>query len=427
MIRPTTCRRIVAALGLAGLLAAYGCEDSPEAHESSKHEKHQGHAEGEHGEGHHEGHEEGEHEGGHEGHGKGSDDGHGNHEMPDKIKLSQEAIERSGIEVAEVDTGTLRDNVKATAVVKHDVNRVAHIAPLVEGQISNVRASLGDDVADGETLAVMRSVELGEARSAVNEARASLDVAEQNFQRYKKLSKKGIASERSFIEAKGELKKAKARHQAAQSRLRALGVRGGSGPTYPLRSHIDGTIIEQHASMGETKGPKDELFVVADQSKVWVIGQVPEKDIHLVEKGMKALVTLDAYPDQNWKGNVDWIADTVDRKTRLMSIRVELDNPKRRLRPGMYGTVQLSASKSSRKVPLVPVGAVQKIGEKSVVFVPGDHEGEFRTNPVELGRESGGLVEVIDGLSTEAKVVTEGAFDVKAALTAGGRSAAHHH
>jgi cobalt-zinc-cadmium efflux system membrane fusion protein len=395
---------LLAVVGLAG------CEGSSETsgahHQESGHGEHEQHAEPD---------EHGEPEG-----------------LPDKVELSPEAIKKAGVEVAVVEAGSLRDNVQTTAAVKHDVNRVAHIAPMVEGQISSIRAQLGDTVEAGQTLAVMRSIALGDARSAINEAEAGVEVARQNFERQKKLVDKGIAAERSFVEAQGALKQAEARFDAAKSRLRALGVAGGSGPTYPLKSHIDGTIIEQHASVGETKGPQDELFVVADQSQVWIIGQVPEQSAHAVKQGMDAVVTLDAYPERSWKGTVDWIASTIDPKSRLLPIRVELANPDDKLKPGMFGTIHLSASDGTRRVAVVSVDAVQQLDGQSVVFVPvvsesGEHEGEFRAEAVELGAESGGQVEVVSGLKPGAKVVTSGAFDLKAAMTAAGRSAAHHH
>jgi cobalt-zinc-cadmium efflux system membrane fusion protein len=344
--RHISIRTNISILLIATLIAMAGCNNSSGATDEA----------GTHKEGGHEGHKEGEHkEGGHEGHG----------ETPDKVEMTKQAMEDVGVEVSPVEAGSLRDNVKATAVVKHDINRVAHITPMVEGQVTDIRAKLGEEVEAGKTLAVMRSVVLGQARSAVNEAEAALEVARQNFERQKKLVDKGIASERSFIEARGALKQAEARYDAARSGLRALGVSGGSGPTYPLRSQIDGTIIEQHASVGETKGPQDELFVVADQSKVWVIGQVSEQDAHAVRPGMQALVTLAAYPNQQWKGTVDWIASTVDQKTRLLPIRVELPNPDDKLKPGMFGTVQLSSTDAARKVPLVPVDAVQQLKGQS--------------------------------------------------------------
>jgi cobalt-zinc-cadmium efflux system membrane fusion protein len=363
----------------------------------------------------------------------GHEESHEGHQAPEGpegprvVEFTAEAIAQAGIEVASVGVGNLRDTVQATATVEHDVNRVAHIAPMVEGQISSIRAQLGDEVTAGQTLAVMRSVVLGEARAAINEARASLEVAQQNFNRQNKLFDMGIAAERSFIEARGALGQAEARYDAARSRLSALGVDGGSGPTYPLKSHIDARIIEQHASVGETKGPQDELFVVADQSRVWVIGKVPEQSAHAMQKGMSAVVTLGAYPERTWQGSVDWIASTIDQKSRLLPIRVELDNPDDKLKPGMFGTIHLSAGDQDRQVPVVPVDAVQQLGGRDVVFVPGEHVGEFRPKEVELGTEAGGAVEVVEGLESADEVVTHGAFDLKAAMTAGGRSAAHHH
>ncbi|MGM0558136.1 MAG: efflux RND transporter periplasmic adaptor subunit [Myxococcota bacterium] len=343
------------------------------------------------------------------------------------VELSAGAIGNTRIETGEVAVGSLRDNVQATATVKHDISRVAHITPLVEGQITEISAALGEDVEEGQVLARMRSVALGEARSAVNEARARLEVTRENFQRQKKLRDKGIASERSFIEARGALDQARARYDAAGSRLRALGVSSGNGPTYPLKSHISGTIIEQHASLGETKGPQDELFVVADQTRVWVIGRVAEQDAHAVHTGMGAVVTLDAYPEKTWEGSIAWVASTIDKTTRRLPIRVELDNPEGHLKPGMFGTIRLSAADAKRTVPLVPIDAVQHLDGEQVVFIPGEHDGEFIAQRVQTGAESDGHVEVIDGLAKDAVIVTRGAFDVKAALTAQHRSAAHQH
>lgn len=396
----TIYRRLVVCV-LVAIFAAVGCDEA-----SSQHDENQD-------------------EGGHEEHGE--HEGHDEASTPGEIALEPEAIEQAGIEVGAVETGSLRDNARVTATVEHDINRVAHIAPLAEGQIADVRATLGEEVESGQILAVMRSVELGEARAAVHEAKAALDVARQNFERQEKLVDKGIAAERSFVEARGQLKTAQARYDAARSKLRTLGVSGGRGPTYPLKSHINGTIIEQHASVGETKGPQDELFVVADQSEVWVIGRVAEKDAHQVRPGMPAQVTLDAYPGKQWTGSVDWIGSTVDSDTRLLPIRVELDNPESQLKPGMFGAITLSAGDAAKQVPMVPVGAVQQLDGKSVVFVPGEHDGDFRAQPVELGAEGGGKVEIVSGLSPDSQVVIKGAFDVKAAMTAAGRSAAHHH
>ncbi|MFB6374668.1 MAG: efflux RND transporter periplasmic adaptor subunit [Bradymonadaceae bacterium] len=409
--------------------AKHGGEEKSGEHDGHKSGEHEGHKQGK---GHAKKHDkeagghkkEGEHKKkGHEGHGGGGHGGHG----PQQVEIPAESLEDYGVTVEKVQMGRLAEMVEATAKVKNDVERVAHISPFVKGQITKLYVSLGDRVEAGQTVARMQSVELGKARAAVQQAQAKLEVAESNFERQKKLKDKGIASERAFIEARGELKTARAELEAARAELQTYGVSGGSGPYYPLRSKIKGTVIEQHAAVGETKSSNDSLFVVADQSVAWVIGQVAEKDIHKVEKGMDAVVTMDAYPDRSWTGTVDWVADTVDEETRVLPVRIVLDNPERTLKPGMFGTVQLKPSNIPDPVPMVPVDAVQKVHGKDAVFVPGDKKGVFKPKQVEVGAESGGLVEITSGLSAGDEIVTAGAFDLKAALTAKGRSAAHSH
>lgn len=337
---------------------------------------------------------------------------------PSVVTLSADALARTEIRTVEMSRGNLKDTAFAPATVKHDVARVAHITPLAQGQIVELHATLGDEVEAGQALAVIRSVALGEARAVLSETKASREVARANFQRQKKLRREGIASEREFLEAKGALRKADARYQSAVAKLRTFGVRGGQGARYPLRSQIGGTIIEQHAALGETKGPGDALFVVADQSKLWVIGRVYERDVSKVQLGMKAQVRLDAYPDRTWKGAVDWMAGTVDEKTRALPVRVVLDNEKGLLKPGLFGTLVLSPASGPEAPILVPVDAVQELDGTDVVFVPGQKQGHFRAVEVELGAEAGRLVEITEGLEAGQKVVTKGAFDLEATLTA---------
>lgn len=343
------------------------------------------------------------------------------------VELGADADVRDDLEVRPVELGDLRSRMRITAVVRHDINRVVHVTPLVEGQIDEIYATLGDDVERGEVLAVMRSVGLGEARSDVRQTESALEVKRQNYERLEDLADGGLVSERYFLEARGEFEQARARHRSAQARLDTLGVSRGTGPNYPLASQIDGTILEQHASVGETKTARDEVYVIADQSVVWVIGRVPESSAAAVRPGMVARVTLGAYPERSWEGTVDWIAQTIDEETRMLPIRVELDNPENLLKPGMFATIHLSADRSGRRIPVVPVGAVQTLRGHDIVFIPGEDDRAFRAVPVETGTEDGGRVEIVEGLSEDSSVVVEGAFELKAVLTAGIRDSSHQH
>ncbi len=332
------------------------------------------------------------------------------------VRLSPEARERIEVRVESYQTGRLDSAIEAPARVRHDVDRVTHLSPLVDGQVTDVRASLGDEVEADQVVAVMRSAELGDARAAVGEAEATFEVAEKGFERHRRLRDRGIVSEREFLEARGRLEEARASLEAARSRLESLGVQGGEGPSYPLRSGIAGTVVQQEVTRGETKRPGDELFVVADRSEVWVVGHVYESDIHHVERGMEAAVTLEAHPDERWTGSVEWVGEMLEEEARVLPVRVTLANDEGLLRPGMFGRMELMPASIEDPVALVPVDAVQRVGGREVVFVPGGESGSYRVRPVETGAESDGRVEIRSGLEDDDRLVTAGAFELKTAM-----------
>ncbi|MDZ7826493.1 MAG: hypothetical protein U5R48_11300 [Gammaproteobacteria bacterium] len=103
-----------------------------------------------------------------------------------------------------------------------------------------------------------------------------------------------------------------------------------------------------------------------------------------------------------------------------------VEDPEARLRDGLYGQAKIRTASAARW-PMVPIDAVQEIEGTTRVFVPGDEPGSFVAQPVELGEEGNGLVEVRSGLAVGDRLVVGGAFDLMSALTARTRSAAHSH
>jgi len=128
-------------------------------------------------------------------------------------------------------------------------------------------------------------------------------------------------------------------------------------------------------------------------------------------------VTSEANPDQVFRGHVTYIDPNINQQTRTAQVRVELDNPGRALKIGMYVTVAFGAGGlAERTVPVVARSAVQNINGQDVVFVATDRTGVFIVRPVRLGNESNGQVPVIEGLNVGDKIVTEGSFLLRAEL-----------
>lgn len=347
-------------------------------------------------------------------------------EPPDRVRLSAAALERSGIELALALGGRIGEAVVIPAEVQLDPGRVAHISPLVDGQLSSVEVALGDDVTAGQDLARLRSVVLGQARAELRRTQALLRVAEKTLAREVRLRAEGINAERKLIEAQLAHEQAKAEHEAARSRLSVFGVRGGAGPSLSLDSPIAGRIVERHATRGENVSSEDTLFVVADLSRVWVIGRVYERQIPKVQEGMRARVTLDAYPGRSWAGQVDYVGATLDPLTRSLPLRVEVDNPQGRLRPGLFGRIHVAEGAGGDGV-LVPEDALQSVGGRTVVFVPGAEEGIFVARPVTVSRRGSREVEIARGLEAGERIVVRGAFVLKSELMRGALGHGHAH
>lgn len=367
--------------------------------------------------------EAGGHEGEHEAHRAGAE-GHD----AGLVAIDERAVERAGIETAAVELGSLGADLVVPAEVQLDPDRVAHVAPLVAGQLLSVGASLGERVEAGQALAVLRSVALGEARAELARARALVDVARSSYERQHTLWREGIAAERDYLEARFELRRAEAERDAARAGLMVFGVSGGSGPDMPIRSPIAGAVTERHATQGENVEAADNLFVVADLSRVLVLGRVYEQDLAALRPDMEATVELRAYPGRAFSGRVSLIASALDEATRSRAVRVVLDNPDGALTPGLFGTLRLRGEPGDdRRVPIVPEAAVQQLEERAVVFVPAGGPGEFRAVPVVTGRRSAGRVEVLDGLEGGERVVAQGAFVLKSQVMRGRLGGGHAH
>ncbi|MFW6049802.1 MAG: efflux RND transporter periplasmic adaptor subunit [Myxococcota bacterium] len=344
----------------------------------------------------------------------------------DVARIDPAAVERNDVRVATVEAAVLSGGVKVPAEVQLPPDRVAHVTPILGGRLAEVRATDGDRVEEGDVLAVLESVELGESRSALERARADVEVARAHFERQKELQDEGIGARRDFLDSRAELARAEAQLAAVRRRLSVYG-RGGAGSRTNVRAPIGGVVLERKATVGETVGPGDRLFVVGDPGRVWVIGRVYPQDVGRVREGAAATLRLRAVEGRTWQGELDYVAPALDEGSRTMRVRMVLENDDGALRPGSFGTLSIAADARSEPVPAVDAEAVIELDGRPVVFVPGGEEGVFRAVPVVTGARSEGRVEVREGLAAGDRYVAEGAFVLKSALEQGEAAEAHAH
>jgi cobalt-zinc-cadmium efflux system membrane fusion protein len=338
-------------------------------------------------------------------------------EEENALHVSEDMLRDLRISTAVVGLRSGLQEVAVLGEIAADQERYAEVAPQAAGQIVRLLVGTNASVARGMPIAELRSAELGRARADLITAESRRDLARQTLERKRGLAEERIVAQREVQEAEAILRSADAEARATAAGLQAFGVSANEqvddGSLFYVRSPIAGQVLDRRAVLGTHADTSVPLFVVADLSRVWVIAQAFERDAVNIRAGSTAHVTLAALPGRSFDGRVALVGREVDEGSRTVPVRVELRNPDGILRPGMSASVRLEVGGQTAQVLAVPAAALQRVGDRWLVFVP-TGKAEFEMRPVGRGRDLGADVEVVSGLEPGETVVVEGAFLLKA-------------
>lgn len=345
------------------------------------------------------------------------------------VELTTEQVKSAKLATGKVEKRQQTGLLSATAELGPTADGIARVGPRLTGRVLAVKASIGDRVTKGQVLAILDSPELGRAKADYVSAAAAAQVTRETADREKNLAEKKISSEKDWREAEAAATRARAEKDAAEGRLHTMGVgdselgnlqvAGHYGSSIAVVAPITGTIVERTVTLGQALEPKDTLFTIMDLTKVWVLVDVYERDIAQIKIGQKVEARVSSYRDKVFTGVVENIGAIVEQKTRAIAVRVVLPNPTGELKPGMFASVELEGtSGEARDHLVVPEAAVQRDGDKAIVFVPRG-EGLYARRLVRTGRTSGGWTEIESGVAEGDTVITAGSFLLKSQLKKG--------
>ncbi|GKS63721.1 hypothetical protein YTPLAS72_10250 [Nitrospira sp.] len=340
------------------------------------------------------------------------------------LRLTPEELSRMQPELVPVAEGELLLHRQFPATVQANQNELAEVTTLIRGRVVKVHVDVGQDVKNGALLAMLHSVDLGVAEGEYLKAGARLHEAELAYLRAKELYENKAISLAELLRREAVMKTVRTEVREAQNRLELLGVPREEidrlerdhtiKANVPLRAPFAGRVITRNLTQGEVVETEQKLFTVANLTDVWVIGNVPEKDVQFIRKDRKVNVILAAYPHAIFPGAITYIGDTLDPATRTMSLRVTVPNPDRLLKPEMFAIVSVYGT-SSEDVLSIPLAAVQDGSDDKMVFVQRE-PGVFEARPVKLGHEEGDIVTVLEGVKVGEQVVTKGSFALKSQM-----------
>jgi cobalt-zinc-cadmium efflux system membrane fusion protein len=285
--------------------------------------------------------------------------------------------------------------------------------------VVEVLANVGEAATPGKALARISSPELTQAQRDFLRAVSAVKLNEKAVERAKALLAADVIGFAEVQRREAELSVAQAELKAARDQLGILGLSSGGihqlettgtiSSIIAVVSSINGVVIDRTVVQGQVVQPGEKLFSVADLSTVWVVGGVPEQFAHDVQVGQTAEIDVAALPGETVTGKIVFVSDTVSPETRTVTVRTEVKNPGRKLKPAMLANMKVQLLPHERLV--VPAAAVVREGDKDFVYVA-EAANRFRMTPVELAPDTAGLRPVVKGLEPDKQIVVTGAFQV---------------
>jgi RND family efflux transporter MFP subunit len=350
------------------------------------------------------------------------------------VTLTADAVTRAGITVTPAEARTGTAVLRLPATIEPNAYRQVDVTPIAAGRVTRVAAELGARVKQGQTLAQIFSPELADAQTQYITARAALDAHEKEVARTEKLAEIGAASRQELERVRAEHTEHTSRVESIAARLVLLGRPRSSlaaldphapvDATMNVPSPLTGVVTQREANVGLNVDSSTKLFTIVDLSTVWAVANVFETDFAQVRVGDDAVVTTKAYPDRRFNGRIAYIDPQLDPQTRTAAVRVEVPNANQDLRLGMLGEVQI-AHPGRESNAWVPTTAIQRRGDRVVVYLASSTPGQFTERQIQTGSVDRNLTEVMAGLRPGDPVVTEGSFFLRAEIERQGLTSGH--
>jgi cobalt-zinc-cadmium efflux system membrane fusion protein len=340
------------------------------------------------------------------------------------LKLSARQVAAGNFAIREATSGTLNKRIVVPGTIVPSGEHIAKVSVRLLGTVAELRKRLGDNVREGDVLAIIESREVADAKSQYLAARVAFELQETLFNRSKSLFESKVSSENDYLRAKTLFEDMRIKFDVARQKLFALGLTSDQIAVLPqqpveslrlqeLRAPMSGRIAERRVDLGSLvgrEGQESELFVIVDSRVVWAELALPSNDLAVIREGQRISIETGSGADA-LPATIMFISPLLDKDTRLARVVASVDNPSHALRPGMFVTADIPFRQIQADV-IVPKTAVQNVDGQSAVFVR--TPGGFEPRKIVTGREDSKSFEVTAGLSPGDWIATANTFVLKA-------------
>ena len=323
---------------------------------------------------------------------------------PEAIQLSLEAIALANIHTTRVTRSRPVKELHLFGTVMPNQRLVRSQSSHVNGRIESLLVStVGESIVLGQTIATIFSPDLLNAQQELIEAKrleniqpALLNAAREKLRLW----------------------------NLSDQQIKDIELTGVVSPIINLNATVEGIITNRYFGHGDYVSVGSVLFDLIDLSSVWTVFNAFEADLPYLRTGDLVEYTLPSIPGRSFSGRISFIEPILDQNTRTAMIRVETNNPRNELKPGMFANAVISSTLRDRgEVIVVPRTAVLWTGRRSIVYVkvPNEDIPTFKLREIMLGTSLGDDFVVLAGLFDDEEVVTRGAFVIDASAQLEGR------
>ncbi|WP_293293611.1 efflux RND transporter periplasmic adaptor subunit [Allomuricauda sp.] len=321
-----------------------------------------------------------------------------------QIKMTENAMVLAGVETIRVGSGAdAEEHVKISGKVAVNQESDAVQSAYFDGRIENIHVNFeGEQVRKGQKLATIYAPALVSAQqelltaAKLKESQPQLYKAVRNKLKLWKLSDAQI----NQIEGSGQVLE-----------------------NFPVYANVSGVVSEIMVEEGDYIKTGSPLVKVANLNSVWAIFDAYENQLSLFKEGQTLNVSTNSYPNETFKAKISFVAPLLNKQTRTLEVRAELDNKNGMLKPGMFVQAEVEvASNQDGEVLTIPESAVLWTGKRSLVYVqPNPNSSTFEMREVELGNLINGSYAVNSGVQSGEMIVAKGTFTVDAAAQLQGK------
>jgi cobalt-zinc-cadmium efflux system membrane fusion protein len=333
------------------------------------------------------------------------------HVIGDTIIIPASSNIHSKLKTEKITYFPFRRTIQSPAIIEGNPTKMAKMATPLSGRILKIHVAIGDKVKAGDPLFSIDAPEFVEAQKTYLSAVHTSNMSEINLKRQKDLLANGVGIQKDLEEAQRDNSIAKSELQNAVSKLKLYGIDIATlqiGEPLTIKAPVSGRVSAIEMTPGQFKSDLSEiLMVVADLSEVWITANVKEKDIQYLYPGDDATAQVAAYPGKVYKGKILFMDDILNEETHSLKVRVQMPNPDRELKPGMFASVTFIDTPENSI--MIPAKALLQKEDKSFVYIE-IAPNKYRKQVVETAESQNGKILITAGLKIGETIVVDGGF-----------------